>query len=78
MEILSLTLFTINRMTLSEQPISTKDRRISGEGGCVCITAIGNIWANGNLCFRVFELQLLKVINKNVCYLHSVWVNQIN
>ena len=40
-----------------------------GEG--VCITASGNILASGNLCFRVFKLQL-KVINKNVCYLYSV------
>ena len=40
-----------------------------GEG--VCITASGNILASGNLCFSVFKLQL-KVINKNVCYLHSV------
>ena len=37
----------------------------------VCITAIGNILASGNLCFRVFKLQL-KVLNKNVCYLYSV------
>ena len=37
----------------------------------VCITATGNILANGNLCFKVFKLQL-KVINKNVCYLYSV------
>ena len=44
---------------------------------CVCITANGNILASGNLCFRVFNLQL-KVINKNFCYLYSVWVNQIN
>ena len=42
----------------------------------VCITASGNILASGNLCFRVFKLQL-KVINKNVCYLYSVCVNQI-
>ena len=34
----------------------------------LCITASGNILASGNLCFRVFKLQL-KVINKNVCYL---------
>ena len=65
-------------MTLSEQATTTKIRHISGEGGYVFITAIGNIWANGNLCFRAFELQLLKVVNKNVCYLHSAWVNQIN
>ena len=37
----------------------------------VCITASGNILANGNFCFRVFKLQL-KVINKNDCYLYSV------
>ena len=37
----------------------------------MCITASGNILASGNLCFRVFKLQL-KVINKNVCYLYSV------
>ena len=37
--------------------------------GWVCITASGNILASGNLCFRVFKLQL-KVINKNVCYFH--------
>ena len=41
------------------------------------IAASGNILASGNLCFRVFKLQL-KVINKNVCYLCSVRVNQIN
>ena len=41
------------------------------------ITASGNISANGNLCFRVFVLQL-KVINKNICYLYSVRVDQIN
>ena len=35
----------------------------------MCITASGNILASGNLCFRVFKLQL-KVINKNVCYLY--------
>ena len=35
----------------------------------LCITASGNILANGNFCFRVFKLQL-KVINKNVCYLY--------
>ena len=43
----------------------------------VCITANGNILASGNLCFRVFKLQL-KVIRKNFCYLYSIWVNQIN
>ena len=43
----------------------------------LCITASGNILANGNFCFRVFKRQL-KVINKNVCYLYSVWINQIN
>ena len=42
----------------------------------MCITAAGNILASGNLCFRVFKLQL-KVINKNVCYLYSARVNQI-
>ena len=42
-----------------------------GGGGGVCITAGGNISANENLCFRVFELQL-KEINKNVRYLYSV------
>ena len=31
----------------------------------LCITASGNILASGNLCFRVFQLQL-KVINKNI------------
>ena len=36
----------------------------------VCITASGNILVCGNLCFRVFKFQL-KVINENVCYLHS-------
>ena len=43
----------------------------------VCITASGNILGSGNFCFRVFKLQL-KVINKNVCYLYNVGVNQIN
>ena len=43
----------------------------------VCIAASGNIPAGGNLCFRIFKIQL-KVINKNVCFLNSVWVNQIN
>ena len=43
----------------------------------MCITANGNILASGNLSFRVFNLQL-KVIKKNICYLYSVWVNQIN
>ena len=42
----------------------------------VCMVS-GNILDNENLCFRVFKVQL-KVINKNVCYLYSVWVNQIN
>ena len=37
----------------------------------------GTILAEGNLCFRVFKLQL-KENNKNVSYLYSVWVNQIN
>ena len=37
----------------------------------LCITASGNILASGNLCSRVFKLQL-KVIKKNVCYLYSV------
>ena len=37
----------------------------------VCITASGNILANGNLYSNLFKLQL-KVINKNVCYLCSV------
>ena len=37
------------------------------------ITANGNILASGNLCFRVFNLQL-KVINKVFSYLYSVWV----
>ena len=44
------------------------------KGNClegVCITASGNILASGNLCFRVFKLQL-KVINKNLCHLYSV------
>ena len=35
----------------------------------LCISASGNFLANENL---------LKVINKNVCYLHSVWISQIN
>ena len=48
-----------------------------GEGVGVCIAASGNILACGNLCFRVFKLQL-KVINKKFCYLYSVWLNQIN
>ena len=43
----------------------------------VCITATGNILASGNLCFRLLKLQW-KVINKNACYLCSLWVNQIN
>ena len=43
----------------------------------LCITVSGNILDSENLCFRVFKVQL-KVINKNVCYLYSVWVNQIN
>ena len=43
----------------------------------IFITASGKILASGNLCFRLFKLQL-KVINKNICYLYSVWVNQIN
>ena len=47
------------------------------EGGSLCIRASGNILASGNLCFRLFKLQL-KVINKNVFYLYRVWVNQIN
>ena len=33
----------------------------------MCITASGNILANGNLCFRVFKLHF-KVIKKNVIY----------
>ena len=37
----------------------------------LCITAGGNLVASGNLCFRVFKLQL-KVFNKNVYYLYSV------
>ena len=48
-----------------------------GEGRGVCITANGNILANGNLCFTVTKLQL-KVINEKFCYLYSAWVNQIN
>ena len=43
----------------------------------MCITASGNILASGNLCSIVVKLQL-KLINKNVCYLHSASVNQIN
>ena len=43
----------------------------------LCIMVSGNILASENLCFRVLKVQL-KVINKNVCYLYSVWVNQIN
>ena len=35
------------------------------------ITASGTNSANGNLCFKVFKLQL-KVINKNVSYLCNV------
>ena len=46
-------------------------------GNPLCITASGNILASGNLCFRVFKLQL-KVIIKNVCYLYSARVNKIN
>ena len=42
----------------------------------LCITARGNIVASGNLCFRIFNLQL-NVINKNVCDFYSAWVNQI-
>ena len=45
--------------------------------GWLYITATGNILANGSLCFRVLKLQL-KIINKNICYLYSVWVNQIS
>ena len=37
----------------------------------VCITATGNFLTSGNLCLRVFKLQL-KVINKSFCYLYSV------
>ena len=43
----------------------------------MCIMASGNILASGNLCSIVVKLQL-KLINKNVCYLHSASVNQIN
>ena len=43
----------------------------------VYITASGSILASGNLDFRVFKLKL-KVVNKDVCCLYSVWVNQIN
>ena len=42
----------------------------------LCITASRNISANGNVCFRVFQLQL-KVISKNICHLYSVHINQI-
>ena len=60
--------------------ISQFNPNIPGEGGRgegVCITANGNILANGNLCFTVTKLQL-KVINEKFCYLYSAWVNQIN
>ena len=40
----------------------------------LCITASGNILANGNLCFRLFKLQL-KAINKNACYLQQYAYN---
>ena len=51
--------------------LNSKGRRqnVSGQlsgfwqGKGVCITASGNILSIGNLCFRVFKLQL-KVINK--------------
>ena len=37
----------------------------------VCITASGNLSTNVNFRFTVFKLQL-KVINKNVCYVHCI------
>ena len=43
----------------------------------VCITASKKLSANLNLCFKVLKLQL-KLINRNVCYLYTVWVNQIS
>ena len=48
---------------------------VGGGGGC--ITASGNILDSGNLFFREFKRQL-KVISKNICYLYSLWVNQVN
>ena len=53
-----------------------KEIKMGGWGG-MCITTSGNYMASGSLCFIVFKLQL-NVINKNICYLYSVWVNQIN
>ena len=58
---------------------SLKNRIFIGNGGGN--GGVGGRWGggalrlvdispNGNLCFRVFKLQL-KVINKNVCYLYS-------
>ena len=41
------------------------------------ITASENISTNGNLCFKVFKLQL-KVMKKMICYLKSAWVKQID
>ena len=38
----------------------------------LCIAANGNLLASGNLCFRVFNFQL-KVINKNFCYIRTVY-----
>ena len=49
---------------------------VEGGGGGGALRLV-DISPNGNLCFRVFKLQL-KVINKNVCYLYSAWVNHIN
>ena len=37
----------------------------------MCITANGNISANGNLCFRLFKLHFI-VIKKNVIYYASI------
>ena len=73
-------LFLILLILVSPQPYLNLTLIYLGkEGGGmgVCITANGNILANGNLCFTVTKLQL-KVINEKFCYLYSAWVNQIN
>ena len=58
--------FVAKRLSTTLNPIQD-----GGQKGPLCITASRNILASGNLCFRVFKLQL-KVVNKNVCYLYSV------
>ena len=64
-------IYSLSSLHQFNSSLHFKTFKVQFHGYPLCITANGNILPSGNLCFRVFKLQL-KVINKNFCYLYSV------